>query len=240
MASTWQTLGNVFTVVRSIANKDSTTLPDATLLPLANKYYFLIIRELIGLNEDFYAEISNTDLVAGQSEYPLPVDDTASPYGGGAVKIHKVDTAFVASDWKVAGNIPFNDVRIPLSLTADISNNYSINYPGYYFKDRSVFLLPTPSSSDNTTAGNAGLYIYWTKRPGEVTSGSSIPDLPKDWLSVLQEGILYEVFRKYNKTTDARDALANFQIGVSRMRELEQSPDTGEGLNMKSYPKNYH
>lgn len=231
MASTWQTLGNVFTVIRSLANKDSTTLSDSTLLPLANKYYFLMVRELIGLNEDLYAEISSDDLVADQREYPLPTDSTSTPYGGGAIKIMRVEVTYDGSNWKVAEPIAFNSIETPTILDADIDQYFTKDFPRFYFKDRSVFLMPTPDSGDDVAASNEGIRIFWTKRPGELVATSDLPDLPKDWLAVLQEGILYDVFRKYNRTTDARDALQNWNIGVLRMKELEQ------GINQEEMPR---
>lgn len=239
MASVFQTLGNIYTIVRSLANKDSNTLSDATLLAFANKYYYLLVRELVGLNEDLYAEIASTDLVANQREYSLSTDDTSTTFGGGAIKIQRVEVTYDGSNWYIAKHIPFNDILTPTILDADIKNEYSKTRPKYYFKDRSIFLIPTPESTDDVAASNANLYIFWTKRPNELTGTSSIPDLPKDWLAVLQEGILYDVFRKFGRTTDARDALNNWHLGIAKIRELEQGLDEEQKYNLKTYPKNY-
>lgn len=239
MASTYQTLGNVYTIVRSLANKDSNTLTDATLLAFANKYYYLLVRELVGLGEELYAEIASTALVADQREYSLPTDDTSSTFGGGAIKIQRVEVAYDGSNWHVATHIPFTEIRTPTILDADIDSEYSKDFPKYYVKDRSLFLVPTPDSDDSVAGGNTNLRIFWIKRPNELTSSSSIPDLPKDWLAVLQEGMLYDVFRKFGRTADARDALTNWNLGVARMRELEQGIDEEEKYNLRAYPKNY-
>ncbi len=240
MASSFQTLDNIYTIIRSISNKDTTTLTDATLLSFANKYYLQIVRELIALNEEFYAEISSADLVADQREYPLPIDDTTTPFGGGLIKIQRVEISYDNSNWYVAEHIPFSGITTPTILDADINNAYSRTSPKYYIKDRSVWLIPTPDSADDVTASNAGLRIFWVKRPGELTVKTDIPDLPKDWLSVLQEGMLYDVFRKFNRTADARDALVNWQIGISRMKELGQDYDTEQNYNLQIINKNYH
>lgn len=238
MASTWQTLANVFTEVRNLSNKDSTTLPDTTLLPIANKYYYLIVRELVGLNEDIYAEISYTDLVSGQREYPLPVDDSTN-YGGGAIQIQRIEGSYNNTDWVVFQPTQIRQIQTPTVLDADLNSNFFRTQPAYWFKDRSVWIAPVPDSTDYTTAGNHNLYIYWIKRPNELQNTTDIPDLPKDWLAVLQEGILYDVYRKFNRSTEASDAKQNFYAGLGRMRELEQDIDTDQHLMLKTWPKRY-
>jgi hypothetical protein len=248
MSSTWQTLSDVFTVIRTIANKDSTTLSDAVLLPLANKYYFQMFRELADLNAELYAEISYTDLIAGQREYILPVDSVnfgnvvVTGYGGGCVQIQRVEVNYSGNKWKVASSTSVKDTYSSLVTNPDPSRaDYSREYPKYFFRDRSIWLLPTPQASDNTLAGNNALYTFWIKRPDELINSTppAIPELPKDWLAVLQEGILYDVFRKFNRTVDARDALMNWRTGVERMRMIEQNEDEGRKLIMKVYKKTY-
>src|SRR3990167_183998 len=102
MAAALQTLANIYTYVRSLANKDSNTLTDATLLNLANVWYYKIIRELADINEDIFGEISTASTVANQTEYALPIDDTASTFGGGTIKILRVEISYSGAVWKVA------------------------------------------------------------------------------------------------------------------------------------------
>lgn len=239
MASTFQTLGDIYTIIRSLANKDSTTLPDATLLPIANKYYYLMLREIIGLREEFYAEISSADLVSAQKEYQLPEDSTSTPFGAGLIKIQRVEITYDGTNWRVAEHIPFTQVTTPTILAADVDQYYDKVYPKYYIKDHRLWIMPEPDSTDDVGSGNANLFIFWIKRRGELTSSTSIPDLPKDWLGVLQEGMLYDIFRKFNRTNDARDALQNWQVGIQRMRELEQELDEEQKYNLRTVYKNY-
>lgn len=239
MASTYQTLGNIYTIVRSIAGKDINTLTDDTLLAFANKYYYRIVRELVGLNEDLYAEISSADLVADQREYLLPQDDTTTPFAGGLIKIQRIEVTYDGSTWKVAEHIRFNQITTPTILDSDIDIYYSKSFPKYYIKDRALWLVPTPDSTDSVAASNAGLRIFWTERPDELTSSSSIPDLPKDWLDILGEGMLYEVLRKFSRIAEARDALNNFNIGVEKMKELEADYDQEQKYNLRIIKKNY-
>jgi hypothetical protein len=239
MASSLQTLTDVYADVRQLAGKDSTTLPDAALLRAANKYYLLMVRELVALNEDLYAEISRADLVSGQREYVLPVDDTASTYGGGLIKLQRVEVTYNNADWHVVDPVSLQQLATPTALDADIANQFVREQPKYWFKDRSLWLAPVPDSTDYTTASNQNLFIYWIKRPSELSGTSSIPDLPKDFLAVLIEGMLYDVYRRFGRTSDARDALQNWYAGIARMKELEAAPDEEQPLRMHAMTKRY-
>ncbi|MEK7112784.1 MAG: hypothetical protein AAB875_05665, partial [Patescibacteria group bacterium] len=90
-----------------------------------------------------------------------------------------------------------------------------------------------------TAAVTSGLRTFFIERPDELTSSSSLPDLPKDWLSILQEGMLYDVFRKFGRTSDARDALNNWNVGLAKMKESEQVVNQEQRFNMKSVYKSY-
>lgn len=238
MASTYQTLTDVYADVRFAVSKDSTTLPDAQLLRLANKYYALLIRELIDLNEDLYAEIGSTDLVANQREYPLPAD-SASTYGGGLIKLQRVEVSYNGSMWYVAHPLSLQEIPGPTILDADLNLQFSSASPRYWFKDRSLWLAPVPSSTDSVAPGNANLRIYWIKRKNEMTSTADIPSIPKDFLNVLVEGMLGDVFRHFGRLTDMKIAENRWDTGIAKMREMEQSPDQEQQLVFKGARKNY-
>ncbi len=239
MASTYQTLSNIYDDVRGLANKDSTTLLDATLLRLANKYYGRMSRELMSINEDIYAEISYADLVVNQQEYPLPTDDTDSPYGGGATKIQRVEVSFNGATWYIAKPISYDEVLGSSVLQADRNSQYSTSAPVYAVLNRSIFLFPTPDSDNDVAASNANLYIWWIKRPDEMTSSADIPDLPKDFLDVLTEGMLSDVYRTFGRVTEARDARNNFVIGVEKMKSLEQGLMQNQPIRLQASHKRY-
>lgn len=242
MPSSYQCLSNVFSDVRYISSKDATTLTDANLLRLANKYYLPMVRELVDLNEDLYAEISFTDLVANQREYVLPVDNTTSTYGGGLIKMQRIEINYSGgtNDWQVADPISLQQIPTPTVLDSDINSEFSSGDPRYWFKDRSVWIAPVPCSTDDVTAGNANLYMYWIKRPNEMTVTTDIPDLPKDFLNVLAEGMLIDVFRKYGRINDSLKAQSNWDSGLANMREKEQGPDTEQQLIFMAARKRYN
>lgn len=247
MASTFQTLADVYADVRYNTGKDSTTLTDAQLLRLANKYYAQIVRHLVDLNEDIYAEISSADLVANQMEYVLPVDNTSSTYGGGAIKIMRVEVSLDGTNWYEAKPFGLSNLGIPFmkaesgnaAAITTINLEFSSTQPYYSFADRSIFLLPIPVSTDSVAASNANLMIYWVKRPNELTSSSSIPDIPKDFLNVLSEGIMQDVFRKSGRTADFRLAKQEYKDGISEMRAIEANEEPKRPFVFKASPKNY-
>lgn len=244
MSSTYQTLANVYTDVRFIAGKDSTTLLDADLLRMANKYYLWLVRELVDIGEMLYGQISTADLVQDQREYPLPVDEddgeTTHPYGGGAINIIRVEISYDAgANWYVASPTNLMDFDRTITLDAKLNDYGSTTSPLYWFFDRSVFITPVPSSSDSVSSGNAGIRIWYIQRPGEMEDSAEIPDLPKDFLNILAEGMLIDVFRKYGRNTDMRIAQERFDSLTDRMRSMEQEVDYGDlprlGVTKKRY-----
>lgn len=240
MASLYQTTANLFSEIRDIVTKDSTTLPDATLLRFANKRYLEMVRQLVSLNEDLYAEVSSADLVSGQREYVLPTDNTSSTYGGGLIKLQRVEISYDAgSNWYLASPMSLQEFSEPTVTDADLNSQTSKTSPKYWFKDRSVWLAPVPSATDSTSGGNAGLRMYWIKRPNEIAATTDIPEIPKDFLGLLGEGILIDVFRMFDRTADSRDSKANWTEGLAIMKNLEAGPDAEQPFIFMAARKNY-
>lgn len=240
MASVFQTTSDLFTDIRTIAQKDTTTLPDSVLLKSVNKYFLQYVREIASLNEGLYAEISTTDLELDQMEYVLPTDNTSSTYGGGLIKITRVEVSYDGgSNWYLAQPITLPEITVATASQTLINRQYIRQQPQYWFYDRSIWLAPVPDSSDNTTNGNAGLRIFWVKRPIEIAATSDIPDMPKDFLGILEEGILYDVFRMFNRTNDARDALNNWYTGLARVKDFETALDADREFRLQARPKSY-
>ena len=238
MSSSFQTLADIYADVRYIAGKDSNTLIDADLLRISNKYYLTIVRELVGLNQDLYGEISTTDLVADQKEYPLPVDATDAysnnaPYSGGAIKVLRAEVSYDHTNWYQAKPIDLDNQNFALSSSTSVVNgNFDKSFPKYALWDRSLWLFPIPTSSDYVSTSNAGLRIFWVKRPAEMTATTDIPDLPKDFLSILSEGMLCDVYRKYGKIAESDRSRLNFNNMLQDMKRLELL--SSEPLVMKS------
>ena len=197
-----------------------------------------MVRELIDLNEDLYAEIGTTDLVANQREYPLP-GDSSSTYGSGLIKLQRVEVSYNGSTWYVASPISLQQIAGPTILDADLNLQFDRSAPKYWFKDRSLWLAPVPGSTDSVAASNGNLRIYWIKRKNEMTATTDIPSIPKDFLNVLVEGMLTDVFRHFGRLNDMKLSEAKWNTGLAKMREMEQAPDQEQQLVFKGTRKNY-
>jgi hypothetical protein len=223
MASTYETLANIQTNIRNIVQKDTNTLTDAVLLPIANKWYRNILRELSGLNEQLFAQISSTSLVAGQREYPMPADDitgvTSHPYGGGAIQLTRVEVALDGANWYVAKQIPsLNSIR-DLTFSGgpnSVDSFYQTNEPAFAQFDDSIMILPSP-----TVNVTNGLYIWYIQRPAEMTATSDIPDMKADWLNVLEQGMLVDVYTLLGRIPESDRALNKYQLFTNQMKNLE-------------------
>lgn len=222
MAS-WQLLSNIYSNVRFRSSKDSTTLTDASLLILANKYFYQIVRQLIDLNEDVYAEISSTALVAAQKEYSLPSDSASTPFGSGSIDVQRVEVTYDGTNWYVADEIDLTNMKTPIlgDTDANINANFSKSAPKYAYADRSIWLFPVPVSTDSVAGGNTNLRIYWIKRPGELTADTNTPELPKDFLNILEEGMLIDVFQKFGRAGESTQSYQKFNQMIETMRTLE-------------------
>jgi len=195
-----------------------------------------MVRELVDLNEDLYAEISSANLVANQREYTLPTDNTSSTYGGGLIKLQRTEVNYDGSSggWRVADPMSLQEIATATILDADINSTFDKSDPKYWFKDRSVWLAPVPDA-----AVTNGLYIYWIKRPNEMASSAAIPEIPKDFLNVLTEGMLMDVYRKYGRVAEAKQSQALWEAGIANMREKETAPDLEQPFIFQASRKNY-
>ncbi len=226
MAS-WQLLSNIYSNVRYNAQKDSNTLTDADLLILSNKYFYKIFRELADTNEDIYSEISAASLVANQAEYALPTDSATTPFAGGLIKLLRVEVSHDGSNWYTARPMDLTNRADPIIFdssagptVASVNQDYSTTDPRYAYFDRSVWIYPIP-----TTARTNALRIFWLKHPNEMTASTDIPELPKNFLDILSEGILIDVYRKYGRISDSDRARLNFNQMLQRAKALEVQTD---------------
>ena len=222
MASSYQTLTNVYSDVRYAVQKDSNTVADSDLLRIANKYFLWMVRELGDIGNDLYAQISTADLVADQREYPLPVNDEVSTYGGGSMQLIRVEVSYSGEekDWVIARPIDLDSISTPL-VESRVEEQFNKNTPYFAQFDRSVWLLPRPGSSDNVAADNANLRIFYTERPDELVDGDSIPSIPKDFLNILSAGMRADVLQAHGRTAESQAAKNEFFVQLERAKELE-------------------
>lgn len=236
MASIYQTLSNVFGEIRLLVNKDSYTISDTNLLTMANKHYLWLIREL-NQGEYVNGQISTTNLVNGQQEYPLPVDDTAGsgavPYGGGYVQMLRVESALDGSNWKVLQKVDMMSQSLPANGNAPY-DIYTVQNPAYALYDSSLWLYPTPTS--NVTNG---LKLYFVERPTELDATSDIPDLSKDFLPILSLFVRSDVLTILGRTQEAAEVKAEAYTLLERAKQLVDAKFLDFQVKPKKNVSNY-
>lgn len=234
-----RTLADVNDDVRFKTGTNSTSLANADLLRIANKVYRQIIRALVELGEDFYAEISSFDLVADQQEYTAPGEASTSPFGGGAIKIQRLEISYDGTNWKVADPLSWQQIDKATKLAADITGQFTRSAPRYTLKDRNLFLFPIPSSSDSVAASNKNGRLFFIKRPAEMTATTDIPEITPDFLGLLSTGMTIDVYEKIGRASDMRDALQLFNIGLLQMKQQEENYGEDGGLRFRGASINY-
>ena len=181
-----------------------------------------MVREIAESGQDLYGEIAVTDLVEDQREYPLPIDDTSSAYSGGSIKLIRVEVSYSGADadWKVCQSTDLDMIASPL-IETKILEVFNKSNPFYAEFDRSIWLLPRPDSSDDVAASNANLRLFYVKRPDEMTAGSDIPDVPKDFLNILSAGIKSDVLESLGRINESRAAKNEFFSLLKQAKMLE-------------------
>lgn len=235
----FRTLSDVYDDVRFKSGLNSTSLSNANLLRIANKYYRIILRHVVELNEDINAEISGFDLVSGQREYTLPAESSTTPFGGGAIKIQRFEVTYDGINWRVADQISWQQIEGATKLDADIGNQFTKSAPKFALKDRSIWLLPVPGATDAVSASNQGGRLFYIKRPVEMTTTTDVPDLTPDFLDTLSIGMSVDVFESLGRTAEKRDALAWFNARLVEMKRQEQQLGQDEPINLRGMRINY-
>ena len=195
MASIYETIGNVFTDIRTSVGKDSNTLTDASMYIMANKYYLWMLKEL-NQSEYISGEIAVTNLVANQHEYALPIDGTA-PTSGGYQDVLRVEAALDGTNWYVANKVDFISNPLPADGNAPYEQ-YTTSNPKFGYYDDSIFIYPTP-----LIAVTGGLKFYFVERPNEIDGTSDIPEMPRDFLMVLGQFIRSDVLTILGRTQES-------------------------------------
>lgn len=212
----YKTLSDIYDDVRFRTNTDSTSLANSDLLRIANKYFRIIMRHFVDSDEDFYAEISTFNTVANQQEYSAPADSASSPFGGGAIKILRIEVTYDGSNWKVLDPVNWREIPKTTQSASQINEQFSTTAPAYAYFDRNLFLFPIPTSSQT-----AGGRLFYIKRPNEMTATSDVPELPADFLDMLSLGMSIDAYENLGNENMVRDTLARFNARLADMKPQE-------------------
>lgn len=217
----YKTLSDVYADVRFLTGTDSTSVEDSDLLRISNKYFRTIMRALVDLGQDMYGEISTFDLVANQQEYTSPIDSATTPFGGGLIKILRVEAAIDGTNWYVLDSVKVEEIEKATNSVANVNAQFNASSPSYSYFDRNMFLNPIPTA--NVTAGGR---IFYVKRPAEMTVATDVPEIPADFLDILSLGIQADVYQSLGNDKGMTDSLNRFNSRIAEMRAQESNNDT--------------
>ena len=225
MAANWQLLQNVYDDVRFRTGTGTTStstgiVSDASLLRIANKWFFKIFGALVEGNEDLYVEVSDFNLVSGQREYSLPIDKTTTKFGDGsfAWAILRLEVKLDGTNWRVAEGMQWSSIERATATDTDISGQFTTSAPKFTALDNSVWILPVPTA--NVTSGAR---IFYVKRPDELTSVADVLSsttymLNKEFMDILGYGMSADIYERQSKTKQMSDAIALYEAGIERMK----------------------
>jgi hypothetical protein len=163
---------NIFDIVRQRTNSTTGNLTNATLFLFLNERNRQLCAALQGIREDYFGEISTTNLVGNQQEYLLPDD---------CMRLKRLEMTFDGVNWR---KVTFFDVnqRLNPNDATSIGQDFTTDAPFADVHEASVFLFPIPSASVSN-----GLKLYYFKRPQDMTGAGQSADLPKEYHSFLTE-----------------------------------------------------
>lgn len=217
------TLSDVNDDVRYRTNTNAVSVTNADLLRIANKRFKEIVRQLIDLDQDFYTEIQAYNLTAGTRAYTLDADASTSPFGGGVVKILRVEAQLDGTNWRVLKPLGVRQIQTPTQTEADITGQFDNTNPYYAYYNRQLRIY----SGSISTVTN-GLQVFQVIRPVEMTATSDVPNLPSDFLDILSLGMSVDIYEKYGRTREKNDTFTLYSARLAEMK-VQESDNMKEG-----------
>lgn len=158
---------NLATLVRFYTKTDATTLPNATLLLLANNAKNEIAAEIVKCNEDYFLQRFYRDLEAGIREYAI--DDAILN------QIKYVEAKLDGTNQLHLDEFDLNTYRRPTDET-DIRNYFTSLRPMYDITRRALVIY----SGDAIIDVDDGLILYAPQYPADITDLTSVVDMVTD------------------------------------------------------------
>jgi hypothetical protein len=169
---------------RFLTNTNTTTYTNADLDASLNRYYHLIVNEILQSMDDwdFQADYATTNLVASQQEYTVPTD---------LIKLKRVEVSYDGSNWYPCSPMDLNQ-RSGASDSTTINSDFSTSSPAFDLMDNSLFLYPIPTA--NSTGG---LKMWYEKEADELSGDTDEPNFQKAYHKLLSFGAAKDWLTKY-------------------------------------------
>ena len=135
---------NIITLSRTLTHTDSDQISDSQALDYLNIVYKKIASEIVmKIDEDYFWDIFETDTVANQNEYVLPLANNLTAW---FKKITRVELKYSATD--SARTLVSSDTIANYKDTVDrLDNDISTANAFYDIKDGSIFIYPAPKQA---------------------------------------------------------------------------------------------
>jgi hypothetical protein len=202
---------------RFITNTDTTSYSNNDINANLTRWAHLFTTEIIDAQDcwDFQGEVSTTDLVADQREYPFPTD---------ILKIKRIEV-YLGDEWRVASWIDENEVSSVIGDETKITEKFSNDKPYVSLFDKSLFIF-----SGTITAKTAGIKIWYTEEVigtdaagADITSFATATDTP-NIIEAFQRGLVHgaakDWFQKYQIKDRAQEQDAELEKIIARMRQF--------------------
>lgn len=218
------TVQQIFDYARNRTNVNSTTMPNAAMFLSLNERHRQLWLPLQEAREDYGGEISTTDLVANQQEYPLP-DET--------MKFKRAEMTYDGVNWVPV--TPFDvDMNPHANDTTSVRADFSQSKPFMDVHESSLFLFPVPTA--NVTAG---LKLWHIVRPQDITLTSASPALPKEHHIWLVDLMCIDIDVSRGRLS-VPQGIEEVKSVMKQFVDLVSPRVQGERVQMRMRPKNYY
>lgn len=193
---------------RFLTNSDSTSYANADLDANINRWYHLLVNEILESEDDidFNMETETISLVTDTQTYSVT---------GKVLRIKRIEVTYDGTNWY---DVSFMDVneRGEATDTTSISNDFEKTepYADVYVDDETVKIDLYPIPDTDVTDG---LKVWKVTEVTELSADSDEPVLPEAYHKALCYGAAVDYFEKYHPEKADRME-AKFEKAVVRLR----------------------
>lgn len=212
-----------------ICETNSTSYPTADKVRNSNRWYYKAITWILKANRTWEFDdtnltdlpIATTTMVASQKDYALPTD---------LLKLIRVEVKDASGNFQTLDPINQDDIKVGLTEFQETDG-----MPKYYdIIGNSVFLYPSPSSSQTTLT--SGLKLYYSREVDAFTSSDTTqePTIAEPFHRILSYGASFDWFVARGNTQKA--GLMRQELAVFQKELRDFYGDRNENLKTKVKP----
>jgi len=208
--------------VRYLTNTDDNSYPDLDLKRNINRYYHLVVGEILASMDDwdFQGEIATTDLKADQREYYFPMD---------CLRIKRVELKLDGTNYKVATFFDINETGKVLATEADITSEFDNDNPYVDMYDQSMFIFSGPVK-DVTD----GIMVWYEDEVTELSADTDEPLIAEPYQRALVYGASKDFFARLEMKDRTQEMDGELEKTLSRLRNFYGNKNADRKFILKS------